>query len=62
MKIDYLEIGTCDFEVADGCIDFNKKYLFVKPINTYLDKLPFGENVIKLNAAVSNKEGAILKF
>lgn len=62
MRVDYLEIGTCDFEIADGHIDQTKRYLFVEPINTYLDRLPSGENVIKLNAAVSYKEGMMDMF
>jgi hypothetical protein len=62
MKVDYLEIGTCDFEIADGHIDPSKQYLFVEPIDTYLDRLPSGDNVIKLNSAVSYKEGVMDMF
>jgi FkbM family methyltransferase len=53
---DYVEIGTCDFEIGSGTIEPNKKYLLVEPLKNYLDKIPNGKNITKINAAVGNKK------
>lgn len=62
MFYDNVDIGTCDFDVADNIFDKNKKYLLVEPMKEYLDRLPIGENIIKENSAISNKSGLINIF
>jgi len=52
--IDFIDIGTSNFNVADGKFESNKKYILIEPIKHYLDKLPNKENIIKLNSAVSD--------
>jgi FkbM family methyltransferase len=51
---DFIDIGTSDFDVADGKFENNKKYILIEPIKHYLDKLPNKENIIKVNSAVSD--------
>jgi len=51
---DFLDIGTSDFDVANGKIEKSRDYIFVEPIKEYLDKLPSGENISKVNVAISN--------
>jgi hypothetical protein len=57
MKYDHVDIGTCDFDVADGVFSPEKNYLLVEPMSEYLDKLPTGENIKKENSACSNACG-----
>lgn len=59
MKFDHVDIGTCDFEVADGVFSPDKNYLLVEPMLEYLDRLPSGENIKKENSACSDKNGSI---
>ena len=51
---DYVEIGTCDFEIGSGTFESNKKYLLVEPLQNYLDNIPNKKNIVKINAAVGN--------
>jgi FkbM family methyltransferase len=62
MKYDYVDIGTCDFEVADGVFAPDKNYLLVEPMAEYLDRLPNGDNIKKENSACSDKNGSIEIF
>lgn len=57
MNYDYVDIGTCDFDVADGIFSADKNYLLVEPMSEYLDRLPSGENIQKENSACSNACG-----
>lgn len=59
MRFDHVDIGTCDFEVADGVFSPDKNYLLVEPMLEYLDRLPSGENIKKENSACSDKNGSI---
>jgi hypothetical protein len=59
MIYDHVDIGTCDFDVADNEFYSDKKYLLVEPMSEYLDKLPSGENIQKENSACSNNNGSI---
>lgn len=56
---DYVDIGTCDFDIADNIFLPTKKYLLVEPLSFYLDKTPVGPNIEKLNAAVSSVAGEL---
>jgi len=62
MKYDHVDIGTCDFEVADGVFSEDKNYLLVEPMAEYLDRLPTGENIKKENSACSNQCGSFEIF
>jgi len=59
MNYDYVDIGTCDFEVADGVFSEDKNYLLVEPMEEYLNRLPSGENIQKENSACSDKDGSM---
>lgn len=52
----YIEIGTSDFdtEIQKNNDNFG---ISIEPIKYYYDKLPFKENTIKLNIAISNYIG-----
>lgn len=56
MKYDFIEIGTSDFDTllqtTEGQIG-----LSIEPIKFYLDKLPNNSHVIKVNCAISDKNG-----
>jgi len=62
MKYDHVDIGTCDFDVADGVFSPEKNYLLVEPMSEYLDKLPTGENIKKENSACSSECGSFQIF
>jgi len=52
-----VDIGTSDF---DTCVDFLKpgqRALLVEPLKYYLDRLPDGPGITKVNAALSSKKG-----
>ena len=56
MKYNFIEIGTSDFdtllETTEGEIG-----LSIEPLKFYLDKLPNNSHVIKVNCAISDKNG-----
>lgn len=56
MKYDFIEIGTSDFdtllETTEGQIG-----LSIEPLKFYLDRLPNNNHVIKVNCAISDKNG-----
>ena len=62
MHIDFLDIGTSDFDIGDGNIDINKQYLLVEPVVHYLNNLPNSSNIIKANFAISNIEDNITVY
>lgn len=51
MRYNHVDIGTCDFDVADGVFSTDKKYLLVEPMEEYLNKLPSSPNIQKENSA-----------
>ena len=57
MKLDYIEIGTSDFDALVEKHEGNG--ISIEPLKFYLDALPKKENNIKINAAVSNFIGKI---
>lgn len=56
MKYDFIEIGTSDFDTllqtTEGQIG-----LSIEPLKIYLDRLPDNNHVIKVNCAISDKNG-----
>lgn len=59
MELDFLEIGTCDFDSSILDCNDNIKGIIVEPLGIYLDNLPNKNNVIKVNKAISDKTGKI---
>lgn len=51
--LDFLEIGTSDFDTLIQVADDNTIGISVEPIKFYLDNLPSPKNVEKVNAAIS---------
>ncbi len=56
-KLDFLEIGTSDFDTLIQKADDTTVGISVEPLAVYLDKLPNKKNCIKINCAVSNYDG-----
>lgn len=59
MRYDHVDIGTCDFDVADGVFSTDKKYLLVEPMEEYLNKLQSGPNIQKENSACSDRDTSL---
>lgn len=57
MKYDFVDIGTSDFDTSLDLMKKDQKVLLVEPIKYYLDRLPSGKGIQKLNVAVSNTMG-----
>jgi hypothetical protein len=62
MYIDFLDIGTSDFDIGNGYIEGNKTYLLVEPLQHFLNNIPNTSNVLKANYAISNVEGIVDVF
>jgi hypothetical protein len=56
MKYDFIEIGTSDFHTLLQTTE-GKIGLSVDPIKLYLNNLPDNPHVIKVNSAISNRNG-----
>ena len=58
MKYDFIEIGTSDFDtLLQECK--SEIGLSIEPLKIYLDNLPNKNTVIKVNCAVSDKDGIV---
>lgn len=55
MKLDYIEIGTSDFDTLVQSTDMCG--ISIDPLKIYLDRLPDKPTNIKINAAISNFDG-----
>jgi FkbM family methyltransferase len=53
----FIEIGTSDFETLLETSNDTDIGLSVEPLSVYLNKLPNKQNVTKVNAAISDKNG-----
>lgn len=58
MKFDFIEIGTSDFETMIES-SVSGIGMSIEPLKFYLDNLPDKDNVIKLNCAVSDRNGEV---
>jgi FkbM family methyltransferase len=56
---DFIEIGTSDFDTLIQEADDLKIGLSIEPVSKYLESLPNPNGVIKVNAAVSDKDGKL---
>jgi hypothetical protein len=52
IHLDFLEVGTSDFNTYMETCSINEKGLVIEPLKIYLDNLPNKDNVIKVNAAL----------
>jgi FkbM family methyltransferase len=59
MFLDFIEIGTSDFEAEIQKNDL-KKGFSIEPIKYYLDRLPDKKDCVKMNLAVSNYDGNVV--
>lgn len=64
MKIDFLDIGTCDFETSADEIHNNPSasIILVEPLKFYLDNIPEHDNITKVNVAISNENSTTKIF
>lgn len=53
MNLDFLEIGTSDFNTLLQTAGSNVRGISVEPVKYYLDRLPNKPNVQKINCAIS---------
>lgn len=53
MNLDFLEIGTCNFNTLIQKASDDTVGISVEPIKYYLDSIPNKKNVIKVNCAIS---------
>jgi hypothetical protein len=56
MNYKFVEIGCCDFNTQCDTLCDDSYGLCVDPIKYYLDNLPIKTNLLKENAAISNKK------
>lgn len=61
MVLDFIEIGTSDFETIIQNTD-NETGLSIDAVSLYLEKLPNKKNVQKINCAISNYSGEVDVF
>ena len=54
---DFIEIGTSDFDTMIEKATDTDRGISVEPVKQYLDNLPCRKNCIKVQAAISNKNG-----
>ena len=61
MNYDFIEIGTSDFDTLLQTTE-SLVGLSIDPIKLYLDNLPNNSHVIKVNCAISNRNGVVDVF
>lgn len=62
--LDFLEIGTCDFDALIMTADESTVGISVEPVRVYLDRLPNPPGVKKINCAVAldNQESTVYLY
>jgi FkbM family methyltransferase len=61
-NLDYVEIGTSDFDTIVSDYPDYLKGISIDPVKCYIDKLPNIENNVKINMAISDKDGIMDVF
>lgn len=56
---DFIEVGTANFDTLIEKADDNTYGISIEPIISYLQQLPDKKNVLKVNAALSDKDGMV---
>jgi FkbM family methyltransferase len=59
MKLDFIEIGTSNFETLIEICGENEYGISIEPIKEYLDDLPNKKNVIKLECGISDTNSVV---
>ncbi|VWX37083.1 conserved hypothetical protein [Limnobacter sp. 130] len=59
MFLDFIEIGTSDFNTLIQAAGPDTRGLSIDPISLYIDRLPNRPGCKKINAAISNVEGTV---
>lgn len=59
MNLDFLEIGTSDFNTEIQRANESTIGMCIEPVKYYLDRLPNKKNIIKVHGAMSNADGKI---
>jgi hypothetical protein len=57
MKYKFIDIGCGSFDVSSDYYGNDVVGIYVEPIKEYLDVLPGGKTIIRVNAAISEKNG-----
>ena len=57
MRFDFVDIGTANFDTSLDLMKEGQNILLVEPIKYYLDQLPSGPNIYKVNGAISRRHG-----
>jgi len=57
MKFDFVDIGTSDFDLGYGSVGLQSNHLLIEPVSYYLNRIPEAEGVVKINAAISDRDG-----
>jgi FkbM family methyltransferase len=60
--LDFVEIGTSDFDTETQRADINSVGLCIEPIGLYLNRLPSWPHVKKIQKAISNTSGETSAF
>jgi FkbM family methyltransferase len=55
MIYDYVDIGTSNFDTSLDVATDTDNIILVEPIKRFLDDLPSGDNIIKVNCAIGSK-------
>jgi len=59
---DFIEIGSADFETLIETVNDDVRGITVEPLKEYFDNLPNKKNIIKIQAAISDKDGSDLIY
>lgn len=59
MQLDFLEIGTSDFDTEIQRCDDTSFGISIDPVQYYIDRLPTKTNVTKLCTAISDRDGEV---
>ena len=54
---DFIEIGTANFDTLIESVDEGITGISIEPLTCYLDQLPNRNDVVKVNAALSDVDG-----
>lgn len=57
MRLDWIEIGTSDFDTLAGCEQPDDVGLSIEPVGVYLERLPARPGLSKLRAAIGETSG-----
>lgn len=59
---DFIEIGSADFDTLIEAVNDEVRGITVEPMSEYFNRLPNKKNVVKVQAAISDKDGSDLIY